>query len=95
MLSRRGLLFGAAAVAAPAIIRPGILMPVKRILMPPVENLTEDMLVRLIETFYCSSPEFVTVPASMLKHATATDMIRGVVAQREGVFLPGDLVAMR
>jgi hypothetical protein len=34
MLSRRGLLFGAAAVAAPAIIRPGILMPVKRILMP-------------------------------------------------------------
>lgn len=34
MLSRRGLLFGAAAVAAPAIIRPGILMPIKRILMP-------------------------------------------------------------
>lgn len=34
MLSRRGLLFGAAVVAAPAIIRPGILMPVKRILMP-------------------------------------------------------------
>lgn len=29
MLSRRGLLLGAAAVAAPAIIRPGILMPVK------------------------------------------------------------------
>jgi hypothetical protein len=34
MLSRRSLLLGAAAVAAPAIIRPGILMPVKRILVP-------------------------------------------------------------
>jgi hypothetical protein len=34
MLSRRGLLFGAAAVAAPAIIRPGLLMPVKQMLLP-------------------------------------------------------------
>jgi hypothetical protein len=34
MISRRFFLAGAAAVAAPAIIRPGILMPVKRILMP-------------------------------------------------------------
>jgi hypothetical protein len=34
MLSRRGLLFGAAAVAAPAIIRPGLLMPINRMLLP-------------------------------------------------------------
>jgi len=55
MLSRRGLLFGAAAVAAPAIIRPGILMPIKRILMPDgllsgvsgvvTRDLTEESLV--------------------------------------------------
>jgi hypothetical protein len=65
MLSRRGLLLGAAAVAAPAIIRPGLLMPVKRILMPDdgvalqsiphphnnlvTHDLTEESLVKLME----------------------------------------------
>ncbi len=34
MLSRRNLLLGLAAVAAPAIIRPGILMPVRGIYDP-------------------------------------------------------------
>jgi hypothetical protein len=32
MISRRFFIAGAAAVAAPAIIRPGLLMPVKRML---------------------------------------------------------------
>ena len=64
MISRRGMLFGAAAVAAPAIIRPGILMSVKRIIMPDdgvalqtiphphsnlvTRDLTEDSLLELM-----------------------------------------------
>jgi hypothetical protein len=60
MLSRRGLLFGAAAVAAPAIIRPGILMPVKpmidgwrlragyEIVGSVTHDLTEEALLRAL-----------------------------------------------
>jgi hypothetical protein len=50
MLSRRGLIFGSAAVAAPAIIRPGLLMPVKRMLLPGIvrHDLTEETFLRAL-----------------------------------------------
>lgn len=62
MLSRRGFLGGLiAAVAAPAIIRPGILMPIKPSLVPaavePVARTYSRYVVEAVETHFLSDPE--------------------------------------
>lgn len=55
MIARRSFLLGlGAAVCAPAIIRPGILMPVKRMLLPEIGSeewfaAAEAMMVRWSE----------------------------------------------
>lgn len=98
MLSRRGLLFGGAAVAAPAIIRPGILMSVKRILMPEIPspvvtvmNMRDMLLPRLTAQAYRDFPHH------LLKLAAAGDEIVGVVVGREveSPLFCGDVVALR
>ena len=101
MLRRNFLIGLAAAVAAPAIIRPGILMPVKAMLpddgvalfsachpiTPGWQNECRDILE--------SSFDIVEIPASKLVLARPGLRIAGIAVGRSGEYFPGDVVAYR
>ena len=100
MIGRRSFLFGlgAAAVTAPAIIRPGILMPVKKMLVDEgVALIARDHPVLMPTLTTSAIPPFslVEVPASLLQPAKEGLRIAGVVLDRRGPFFRGDLVAYR
>ena len=101
MISRRLFLAGAAAVAAPAIIRPGILMPVKRILMPEVRGSGVVTLATLRELLLpgllAVTGSYRDIPVQFLTLAEPGDAIAGVVVNRdvECPLFCGDVVTLK
>lgn len=99
MIGRRAFLFGAAAMAAPAIIRPGILMPVKRILLPEDDGVALVSIAHPWSSAAGESPwwERVEIRVSELRPATIVDDLVGVVMNDPGGFhiFRGDIVARR
>lgn len=102
MITRRLALFGMVAVAAPAIVRPGILMPVKRILLPDdgvaIRSASHPVTVFLgnhAENPYLDISEDALVRVSL--DMVPARRILGVIVNRcvEAGLLCGDVVALK
>ena len=90
MLGRRSFLFGfgAAAITAPAIIRPGVLMPIKKVLLPDdgIALLSSEHPINLGMTLVTSMIEpFSMVEVPHLAHLAMPEDL-GVVSWPNGGF---------
>lgn len=103
MIARRSFLLGlGAAVCAPAIIRPGVLMPVKKALMPgdgialfSMEHppaLGPVMCTSFVQRFSIVEVSLDSIAPELLRPGLR---IIGVAAETKGGIFKGDLVTSR